>query len=213
MKRILAVITAIACAACLFAGCQPADPSAGNEGGGTENPYAQATNLVEDGYYYMGDFETLEQCMQLKLTSNFGKTSLNTDKTYVTHGEGSLKMEILGKEEAWGKARPGVTVSCSGAYFQKTDFSDCSAICFDLYNTLDREVNVDLRPYPLWETSFTIWMEPGWNHVEFSTENFFYPHNNEFYDDEINQFSLVFPRGDGVTLSVFYLDNFRAKLK
>ena len=208
MKKICLLLVLCVTLAC-FCGCREKDPQ---EQTG-ENPYATATNLTENGYFFLGDFETAEQCAQVMIFGNFGKISLNTDKTYVTHGEGSLKMEVLGREETWGKSQPAMRIACTGEYFQKTDFSDCVSFCFDLYNSLDERRNVDFRPYLEWETSNTLWMEPGWNHVELEIADINYSHDNPNVSQEFRYISLVFPRGEDFENQVWYLDNFRARLK
>ena len=106
MKKFLALITAVISVfgACLFVGC----------GGNKEEPFVglyDETEPEEITFTYTNDnmlydFEEKEACVRnMTFDSIFGNASLNTDKKYVTCGNGSLKLDVYGRTDgSWSIA-------------------------------------------------------------------------------------------------------------
>ena len=179
-------------------------------------------DVIENGYYYVGDFETKRQCIEIGITRSM-KKGMNADKQYVTHGDYSLRFELW--PHAYDAFGGEITFNPSfSTYFTRTDFSDCSHFCFDLYV----EEGVDyclIRPRVLnkWDYQFKVEdLQKGWNHVEFSLENFVCTTDEEDvrfdptlagtnFSDKITKININFPAQDYV--QVYYIDNVRYKLK
>lgn len=100
MKKLLALITALICSfgALAAAGC--------NAGGGSDDNFVGLYDEVDkeevtftytnDNMLY--DFEEKEACyMNMSFDCIFGSASLNTDKKYLTCGNGSLKLDVYGR--------------------------------------------------------------------------------------------------------------------
>lgn len=103
MKKSLALITALICAfgALLTSGCT-------SGGSNNDEPFVGLYDEVEkeeikftytkDNMLY--DFEEKEACyMNMSFDCVFGNASLNTDKKYVTCGNGSLKLDVYGRTD------------------------------------------------------------------------------------------------------------------
>lgn len=183
-----------------------------------ETDYASVTNLFENGYYYLGDYESYEQCSQMIYGSSaFGKASMNENPDYITHGKKSLKLEVQGSGVVWGKADPNIRVLTTEDYFQKSDFSDCDYVSYDIYNDLGyitrtKFVAVGLLSSTGAEVTANqiVMLNPGWNHVKIGTENFV-DHNGDSFVSSISYFYFFFDRYEKHNkIQVYYLDNFRA---
>ena len=132
MKKFLALITAVISVfgACLFVGC----------GGNKEEPFVglyDETEPEEITFTYTNDnmlydFEEKEACVRnMTFDSIFGNASLNTDKKYVTCGNGSLKLDVYGRTDG----------SWSIAYFdinsKDSDFTNVKSVKLDVMYITD----------------------------------------------------------------------------
>lgn len=170
-------------------------------------------NLIEDGYFYVGDFETRRQCVEIGISRSMKKV-MNADKTYVTRGDYSLRFELWPHE--YDNFGGEITFDPSkSSYFTEKDFSNCESFCFDLYVETGVEY-CKLRP----RSSGTDYeyvikdLTHGWNHIEFSLSNFLYTSGDkigENFSDTIDRININFPAADYV--QVYYIDNVRYKLK
>ena len=148
MKKILSVIIAVVSifGTCLSVGC----------GGGKEEPFIGLYDEKEPEeikYTYTNDnmlydFEEKEACVRnMTFDSVFGNVSLNTDKKYVTCGNGSLKLDVYGRTDG----------SWSITYFdissEYSDFTKVKSVKLDvMYITEDSSERT---------ISFGVWSSNG----------------------------------------------------
>ena len=169
MKRkfcILACLLSLVCCATGFAGCgsEPApDPDAA---------------LKED--VMVNGFENWTPDLQTALIFNdFGRVSLNTDKTYVTQGERSARIDPLGGAYVSSSA-PIVMFSLkSDTYgFDYADLSYADYLSFDIYNAQNEDKTVyagfagEVKSVSsisrVGEKEFVL--KPGWNSCQLEVE-------------------------------------------
>lgn len=174
--------------------------------------YVSVTDLFENGCYYLGDFESRRQCLQIfQGSSAFGKISENNDLRFVTHGNQSLKIEILGAGETnpITLEQPYLRISTYLEYFEKIDFSDCKKFMFDIYSCDENDAylrfGVNSR-----SSSVLIKLKHGWNNIELQSDDIRLLKDNSLTN--INGFYFYFDRGELHNYKqIFYLDNFRAQ--
>lgn len=163
---VLACLLSLVCCAAGFAGC-----------GGEPAPDPDAA-LKED--VMVNGFEDWTPDLQTALIFNdFGKVSLNTDKTYVTQGERSARLDPLGGAYVSSSA-PIVMFSLkSDTYgFDYADLSYADYLSFDIYNAQDEdktvyagfagEVNSVSSISRVGEKEFVL--KPGWNTCQLEVE-------------------------------------------
>lgn len=169
MKRkfcVLACLLSLVCCAAGFAGCgsEPApDPDAA---------------LKED--VMVNGFENWTPDLQTALIFNdFGRVSLNTDKTYVTQGERSARIDPLGGAYVSSSA-PIVMFSLkSDTYgFDYADLSYADYLSFDIYNAQNEDKTVyagfagEVKSVSsisrVGEKEFVL--KPGWNSCQLEVE-------------------------------------------
>lgn len=163
---VLACLLSLVCCAAGFAGC-----------GGEPAPDPDAA-LKED--VMVNGFEDWTPDLQTALIFNdFGKVSLNTDKTYVTQGERSARLDPLGGAYVSSSA-PIVMFSLkSDTYgFDYADLSYADYLSFDIYNAQDEdktiyagfagEVTSVTSISRVGEKEFVL--KPGWNTCQLEVE-------------------------------------------
>lgn len=163
---VLACLLSLVCCAAGFAGC-----------GGEPAPDPDAA-LKED--VMVNGFEDWTPDLQTALIFNdFGKVSLNIDKTYVTQGERSARLDPLGGAYVSSSA-PIVMFSLkSDTYgFDYADLSYADYLSFDIYNAQDEdktvyagfagEVNSVSSVSRVDEKEFVL--KPGWNSCQLEVE-------------------------------------------
>lgn len=163
---VLACLLSLVCCAAGFAGC-----------GGEPAPDPDAA-LKED--VMVNGFEDWTPDLQTALIFNdFGKVSLNTDKTYVTQGERSARLDPLGGAYVSSSA-PIVMFSLkSDTYgFDYADLSYADYLSFDIYNAQSEdktiyagfagEVNSVTSISRVGEKQFVL--KPGWNSCQLEVE-------------------------------------------
>lgn len=163
---VLACLLSLVCCAAGFAGC-----------GGEPAPDPDAA-LKED--VMVNGFENWTPDLQTALIFNdFGKVSLNTDKTYVTQGERSARLDPLGGAYVSSSA-PIVMFSLkSDTYgFDYADLSYADYLSFDIYNAQDEdktvyagfagEVTSVTSISRVGEKEFVL--KPGWNTCQLEVE-------------------------------------------
>ena len=163
---VLACLLSLVCCAAGFAGC-----------GGEPAPDPDAA-LKED--VMVNGFEDWTPDLQTALIFNdFGKVSLNTDKTYVTQGERSARLDPLGGAYVSSSA-PIVMFSLkSDTYgFDYADLSYADYLSFDIYNAQSEdktiyagfagEVNSVSSVSRVGEKEFVL--KPGWNTCQLEVE-------------------------------------------
>ena len=95
----------------------------------------------------ISSFETLEEYYTFKFGGRFGKVNVNTDKTYVTDGESSMKMEVWGQVHKTGVEGPTVQITLDES--GTTDLSRLKNFTFDLFNqtgearTIEAAIKID----------------------------------------------------------------------
>ena len=187
-------------------------------------------------YYLLADFEDYFECSQIKYACGFGKVSqIKKSETpdKVIYGEQSIKMEVLGNEQAWGAKRPFMFISTDRGFFNETqDFSNMTKFTFDIYNDQEEErivrfywtygvsesytgydwvyLNDDMTWQP---QTRSITLKPKqWNHIEITADQMLAikPGNGPEVLGEIGAFCLMFDRYEVYEeIQVFYLDNMR----
>ena len=163
---VLACLLSLVCCAAGFAGC-----------GGEPAPDPDAA-LKED--VMVNGFEDWTPDLQTALIFNdFGKVSLNTDKTYVTQGERSARLDPLGGAYVSSSA-PIVMFSLkSDTYgFDYADLSYADYLSFDIYNAQSEdktiyagfagEVTSVTSLSRVGEKQFVL--KPGWNTCQLEVE-------------------------------------------
>lgn len=163
---VLACLLSLVCCAAGFAGC-----------GGEPAPDPDAA-LKED--VMVNGFENWTPDLQTALIFNdFGKVSLNTDKTYVTQGERSARLDPLGGAYVLSSA-PIVMFSLkSDTYgFDYADLSYADYLSFDIYNAQSEdktiyagfagEVTSVTSLSRVGEKEFVL--KPGWNTCQLEVE-------------------------------------------
>ena len=163
---VLACLLSLVCCAAGFAGC-----------GGEPAPDPDAA-LKED--VMVNGFEDWTPDLQTALIFNdFGKVSLNTDKTYVTQGERSARLDPLGGAYVSSSA-PIVMFSLkSDTYgFDYADLSYADYLSFDIYNAQSEdktiyagfagEVTSVTSISRVGEKEFVL--KPGWNSCQLEVE-------------------------------------------
>lgn len=193
------------------------DKSASDSSGtASANPYATATNLFEDGKYYLGDFESFDQCVQYWAGSGI-RTEMCTDEEFVKHGEASLKVSVENEIRGWHAPResPFLTISCTGEYFQKTDFTDCESFTMEIYNAQDYNVIIWFNFTAKWTCGNARQVAPGWNTFEIRAEDCVYdPETKESYLGEISYIAIGFPSYETYNEEqVYYIDSVVAHKK
>lgn len=163
---VLACLLSLVCCAAGFAGC-----------GGEPAPDPDAA-LKED--VMVNGFEDWTPDLQTALIFNdFGKVSLNTDKTFVTQGERSARIDPLGGAYVSSSA-PIVMFSLkSDTYgFDYADLSYADYLSFDIYNAQSEdktiyagfagEVTSVTSISRVGEKEFVL--KPGWNTCQLEVE-------------------------------------------
>ena len=143
MKKLLALLLCFT-ATMGFVACGDKEDGSSSHSAKKETSVEETvSNLIEDGYYYIGDFETKRQCIEVGITRSMKKV-MNADEKYVTRGNYSLRFELW--PHAYDAFGGEITFNPSySTYFNKTDFSDCAYFCFDLY--VEKGVNFcKIRP-------------------------------------------------------------------
>lgn len=226
LKKTCLLLALLACfpiAACDGAASSSSSSSSSSSEEVNTNPYATSQNLFENGYYFLGDFESFEQCVQFSLGGGMkAEQCFNAD--LVTHGESSMKVTIEHGNAGWSSPRGGASTgfSCTGGYFQKTNFKDCDWFEFDIYNGQDFAVTVFIDVVPLWACGYAFSLQPGWNTITLEGWRCNYTYKGttstpESVDEsqnflgEINSFSIKFPSYETYNEpQVYYLDRFVA---
>lgn len=190
-------------------------------------------------YYLLADFEDYFECSQIKYACGFGKLtqikkSENSDM--VTYGEQSLKMEVLGNEQAWGQKRPYMFVSTDRGFFNETqDFSNMTKFTFDIYNDQEEEriirfwwsegVSESYTSYEqvllnddyTWQPhTRSIKLKPKqWNHIEITPEQMMGIKPTATLGlSSVGAFNIMFERYEVYEeIQVFYIDNMRIYIK
>ena len=135
MKKLLALITALICSfgALAAAGCNAGSGSDDNFVGLYDEVVKEEVTFTYTNDNMLYDFEEKEACyMNMSFDCIFGSASLNTDKKYLTCGNGSLKLDVYGRTDG----------SWSIAYFdipsKYSDFTTVDSILVDvMYVTED----------------------------------------------------------------------------
>lgn len=199
----------------LFAGL-PLFAACGEEGYPDSGwvPETEQSNVFDDGCYLLADFETFDQCTQILWAKTFGKVIRIDNGDYITHGNWSVKLEIAGTEEAWGKVAPYAKIATNAQYFQKKDFTDCDAFLFDMYSEMDYDLNIlfCIGEYNS-ANSVAVTLKPGWNNVEIpiASEDSVSPGSVYLPAEGVSSFCFVFDRGElHAATQTVYFDNFRA---
>ena len=207
MKKLLNILLSalLAVSAFSLAGCKEGEQSSSSESASVV--VESDTNVFEDGYYILADFESYEQCIQFGHGGYFGKVIQS--KEYVTHGEQSARLEVFGYSYQWGYVSPTISLFTNNDYFQKKDFSDCDMFAFDMYSIMEYDLIMQFIIHASDSTevfvNFTI--KPGWNYFELSREDL-----GISWKDEIEWFTFVFEKGNKhEETQTIYFDNFRAR--
>lgn len=219
MKKLLALLLFIV-ATFSFVSCKNGEDTSWENSG--EQTTETVRDVIENGYYYIGDFETKRQCVEIGITRSM-KKAMNDNTAYITHGDYSLRFELW--PHAYDNFGGEITFNPSySTYFRRKNFSDCEYFCFDLYV----EKGVDfctIRPRAS-GADYNYKVEnlvQGWNYIEFPMSKFVYEESKltetqikmglvgKSYAESIEKININFPKQDYV--QVYYIDNVRYKLK
>ena len=205
MKKLLnIVISGLLVGGAMFAtGCKEGGDSSSSQ----ESSSQAEIDVIENGYYILGDFENYQQCVQFGQGGYFGKVIQSTD--YVTHGKQSARLEVHGYSYMWGYVNPSLNLSTINDYFEKRDFSDCDMFAFDMYSVMDYDLTIQFQVVGTDSTKFmkSLTIKPGWNYVEITRLDF-----GARWKDEISMFSFIFEKGNlHEETQTVYIDNFRAR--
>jgi hypothetical protein len=196
--------------------------------------------IIENGCMQIADFESYDDIAgNVKSGWSFGtwtlitkgelpgngvagkhlyKAATEAELVTITRGNQSLKCEILGREELWGKRSPYIGFKTDGTYFNKYDFNDCESVLVDIYNAMDYDLNVAFymcpdssvtsQPYRYY---FTV--KPGMNNVEIPVDYSILSYGYKEILDRVEELGFIFERGElHEETQVVYIDNFRVKL-
>lgn len=224
-----------------FAGCGDGGKDASVSSSTENNAEDQQSNIVENGCYLLADFENYEQVTQVKNGWSLGKITMiaktmptgivygkhlievTEDTDVITHGNQCIKVEIMGKEELWGKRDPYLGFKTNGTYFQKYDFTDCESFLVDIYNATNETLYTDfyvhdtryealhtLKPY-----QYEIELKPGANAIEIPMDMGIFAYTpTEGIFANVGEIGFIFDRGElHEETQVVYIDNLRAKKK
>ena len=208
MKKLLKFF-ALCCSVAMaygMAGCGNIQNNQSNQSN-QNMPTEEVSNVFDDGWYILGDWENYEQTIQLIQGANFGKIIQSNE--YVTRGKQSLRLEVFGYTYFWGYSNPGVRINTDDDYFQKQDFSDCDAFAFDMYSVMDYDLTIKFYITPVSGTAVTkkLTVKPGWNHFVLTRADY-----GMRWQDQISAFGFIFDKGvDHEETQTVYIDNFRAR--
>ena len=165
-----------------------------------------------DRYLMLGDYENYNQIAQLGYRNNFGAVSVNTDPTYITHGNGSLRIDLLGRGESQLHLDPTLVTFTMSDYFQKMNYNDVDRLEVDFYNATETTHTVrfgtDSTYFSKFTTISSFELTPGWNHLNIEMEPFLESTTS------FSAFYFFFQRGETATKPrVFYMDRFVAHFK
>lgn len=169
------------------------------------------SNVTDEEYLILADFENYNQAAQIRYANNFGKIELVSDSQYVTNGESAAKLTIVGRGESQRHYDPIMIIYTGQDYFQKTDFSDVDYIEFDMYNAMNYDITVRFTDTTTYYSQYTviqsITLEPGMNHICVSLDQFKQSKGSSIFD----MFCFVFDRGELFEEDrIVYVDNIRA---
>ena len=127
MKNICKKISLFLTTLCLlasFPACQKEGGLPLDDPNAKKDPYyLSGVNVFDDECYILLDFETYWEVVQPVWGRSFGKVSMVTDKQFVTRGNQSVKLEIVGREEWVGLGvRPLLYFETNNQYFQKSKY-------------------------------------------------------------------------------------------
>ncbi len=179
---------------------------------------AAATGPEEQEFYKLAGFESLEELRSMNYLNSF-KASLNSDETYVTEGEHSIKLEIHGNDIESSCMYPTFWVYTANPYnaLNKTDFTDVDYFAFDIYNASDRELEMSFGySYEVNESAphsprSQLTLARGWNHI---TMPLIREAAVQGFDiSKIDTFMFMFDNpAEGETIPVVYIDRFMAHI-
>ena len=86
----------------------------------------------------IADFETYEELTEMRWLNQFGAAELSGE--YVTHGEKSLHVSVMGKLNA--ATKPVICIDTKTDRLAKYDFTDVDKLKLDVYNDNDYDANL-----------------------------------------------------------------------
>ena len=242
-KWLIIALSFLLCVTSLFGfvGCGKNSSASSSENSSAEENVDGESNIVENGYYLLADFENYQQVTQVKNGWSLGKITMiaktmptgivygkhlikvSENTEMITRGNQCIKVEIMGKEELWGKRDPYLGFKTNGTYFQKYDFTDCESILVDIYNASNEILKVkfyvhdtryedlhSLKPY-----NYSFELKQGANAIELPLDAgmFAYPPAEGIFAN-VGEIGFIFDRGElHEEMQVIYMDNLRAKMK
>ena len=170
----------------------------------------------------LAGFESYEDGLQMmRMLQGFGKISLNDNKTYVSQGEKSAKLQVQGLVS--GSRKPECFIPFSSKYFEYDycNLLKVKSVSFDIYNASDSEkqlISGIVTAHKL-NSSITgcmeekVMLKPGWNSIVVPID-----HDSLARVMDVTQaegYFFRFMREYNVKLDecpTFYLDNFKLNL-
>lgn len=222
MKKYFSVFTVLVLCFCLAfsVGCMGGGSGNNEESSGTNSgttnpnesvvvkpdPYAvSASNVFENGFYILADFETYGECIQAHCLNSLGRIDMVTDEEYVTRGKQAIKITIDGTENWAGHDNPYLSFITNGQYFQKVDFTDCDYLLIDIFNPTDKDIRMGFNINSFFAKEYFT-LAPGANTVRIDL--------GELYEEKlalVTSFDFSFDRGElHEEKEVVCIDNFRA---
>ncbi len=234
MKRILTILISVIMLLCCV-GCSvaPAPQEMANPPK-TGTVTAQAETVADaqnasvqknpvvllNGYNKMKDFDSI------MMHERLGKITLETDKTYVKTGEGSMKITL--QKDRFGGLKDTVKPYIYQATIIKADNVDYSdfgkviAVEFDIFNAQTEEGRVGMRlvykhSWSVTTRSSVVWytLPAGqWTTVRYMVEREFIPPTTSTRDPSVMDYlakgmEFMFDRADSTADKVYYLDDVR----
>lgn len=218
MKKIKILVSLLLAATCAFAcvvggcSCSNKEEIAVDESG---NIYANYSYVPSEKEVLIYGFDEIGDFQQLNTTSPFGKIKPNTNKDYVSQGEGSMEVSVEGYEDVMHF--PEATYALKQyiymyprMYWEDTNMLDVSAFILDVYNDNDTAQKIWLY---IKGTTNELLCEavdvlPGvWTACIFEIDM-----DRSYYQGlgDVSEISIAFEnREPGEDPKHYYLDNFR----
>lgn len=112
-----------------------------------QNP--SMTEDLKTIYQSQGEYDTLvdfENSQEIKLSAvfenQFGKTTVNKDPKFITHGEASARIEIYGDNNNITQMYPTIEFILDREPILKTDLTLYKSVDLDVFNSSDRDINI-----------------------------------------------------------------------
>ena len=203
MKKILMILLAVCTTMCAVIGLSACKSS---------QPKKEAVETIVSFDDYGDVLLTLR-----KLGNSFGRTEINHDKTYVTQGTGSLKVQPEG-DYTYPEKKPYLLFGFVDTNAQTCDFSDYATVKLDIFNAEDKELTVTTSwKFPsnsgeevFIEETVTKLAPKTWTTITLDMEKVVYEYNASMALELKIEFH-EFKKSKEDTVNTLYIDNLRGE--